>query len=423
MADIDPRQLLLSIYRKALAAVEGGHAVERWLRTHPPDTGPWHLVAVGKAAEAMTIGALAVLGDAVHSGLVITKSGHLSGALGNDGRFAMMYAEHPWPGEGSLQAGDALLDFIETAPVDGRLLFLISGGASSLVEVPVAGVDLAFLRRATDWLLASGQPIDEVNRVRQRLSRIKGGGLRRQLGGRDALALVVSDVPGDDPRAIGSGLLAEPLPGSVGGLPDWLAERLASTPADLAGLPAVPHYLVASLQHALDAARRAALETGYPVSMWPHLLAGDAGLAGREIATSLRHAPPGFLIGGGETTVMLPDAPGHGGRNQHFALAAATVLDGQDDCWLLAAGTDGTDGPTSDAGALVDGGSIERGCAGGLDPDVALERADAGSFLAVSGDLISTGPTGTNVMDLVIGLCVGSVMPANAGSDQKESVE
>lgn len=370
----------------------------------------------------MAVGALSVLGDVVHSGLVITKTGHLSGALESDARFAMMYAEHPWPGEGSLQAGDALLDFIEKVPADGRLLFLISGGASSLVEVPIAGVDLAFLRRATDWLLASGRPIDEINRVRQRLSRIKGGGLRRLLGRREALALVVSDVPGDDPRAIGSGPLAEPLPGCVGELPDWLAERVAVPPADMAGRPAVPHHLVASLQHALDAAQQAALETGYPVSMWPHPLAGDAAVAGREIAVSLRHGPPGFLIGGGETTVMLPDAPGRGGRNQHFALAAAVVLDGHADCWLLAAGTDGTDGPTSDAGALVDGGSIARGRTEGLDPDLALERADAGSFLAASGDLVSTGPTGTNVMDLVIGLRVDPAMLPIAGPGQKESI-
>lgn len=398
---------MLAIYRAALARVDGRRAVAQWLRDHPLAAGAWRVIALGKAASAMMLGARDILGTRLASGLVITKDGHADVEVEADAHLAIHYAEHPWPGEGSLRAGRALTEFIDVSPVDARLLFLISGGASSLVEVPVEGVDLAFLRQANDWLLASGLAIDEVNRVRQRLSRLKGGGLRHYLDGRQALALVISDVPGDDPRAIGSGPLAEPLPGLPAGLPDWLTARVGSAPDAPDAVPAVPHHLVASLEQALVAAEAAACAYGLRVVRMSEPLSGDAALAGQTLAEVVCAAPPGISLWGGETTVALPETPGRGGRNQQLALAAARALAGRDDCWFLSAGTDGTDGPTEDAGALVDGGTVARGRAQGLDPEAALLGADAGRFLEASGDLIHTGPTGTNVTDLVIALRIG----------------
>jgi hydroxypyruvate reductase len=167
---------------------------------------------------------------------------------------------------------------------------------------------------------------------------------------------------------------------------------------------------VPSLQILADnrRARRAALAharaLGYAVHEPAELLAGDAAAAGRRLAAILLEGPPGVTIWGGETTVRLPPAPGVGGRNQHLALAAAGVLAGSDSCYLLAAGTDGSDGPTEDAGALVDGCTLQRASLEGFDAESSLAAANAGPLLEASGDLIATGPTGTNVMDLVIGL-------------------
>jgi hydroxypyruvate reductase len=162
------------------------------------------------------------------------------------------------------------------------------------------------------------------------------------------------------------------------------------------------------LEQAIDAALQAAEAFGCRVERMNDDLYGDAAVAGRRIAEKVCTLPTGLFIWGGETTVALPENPGRGGRNQHLALAAALALSGRDDCWLLSAGTDGTDGSTEYAGALIDGGTVARGRAHGLDPELALLGADAGRFLEASGDLIHTGPTGTNVMDLVIALRVGN---------------
>lgn len=403
-----PRDLILDIYKAALARVNGRRVVVEWLRAHPLRECAWHVVALGKAAEAMALGARDVLDHRIVSGLVVTKKGHVEPGSWDDSRFSLYCAEHPLPGDGSIRAGHALLRFIRMSAPDAKFLFLISGGASSLVEVPLPGVNLDFLYKVNEWLLASGLPIDQVNWVRQRLSRIKGGGLRHYLMNRESMALVISDVPGNNPCAIGSGLLADALPGfPSSNLPAWLAECVDASPEVKATASSVPHYLVASSAQAIDAAVRTARDAGYFAERMSDALSGDAAVKGGDIAALLCNLAPGVFIWGGETTVTLPDNPGRGGRNQHLALAAARILSGRNDCWLMSAGTDGTDGPTDDAGALIDGGTTARGRLQGLDPDQALHQADSGRFLEASGDLIQTGPTGTNVMDLVIALRIG----------------
>jgi glycerate 2-kinase len=191
-------------------------------------------------------------------------------------------------------------------------------------------------------------------------------------------------------------------------LPQWLC-TLVDRGLEARGAPlarSVDPRILASLGDARRAAAQRARELGYAVWEHPDLRGGDAYREGLELAQWLLEAPPGVQVWGGETTVRLPDNPGRGGRNQHLALAAATRIAGFPGVYFLAAGTDGTDGPTEDAGALVDGGTLARGREQGLDVESALTRADAGSFLEASGDLVNTGPTGTNVMDLMLGLKV-----------------
>jgi glycerate 2-kinase len=223
-------------------------------------------------------------------------------------------------------------------------------------------------------------------------------------------ALAISDVPGDRPAAIGSGLLVpEPdLPAQLDAmsLPDWLRDKVTAGLAQRAA-PAqqVPRlHIVANLELAKQAAAEQAKQLGYAVTVHDAFLDGDAAETGRRLALELCNGVSGISIWGGETTVRLPAETGRGGRNQHLALAAAVELAGSKSCYLLAAGTDGTDGPTQDAGALVDGGTIARATLEKLDAGRALTAADAGTLLEASGDLVTTGPTGTNVMDLVIGL-------------------
>ncbi len=398
------RHHALSIYANALRQVEGRKCTAEALRADNLMASTY-VVAIGKAAAAMTLGARDVLGDMLVAALVITKTGHRDPALHGDVRITQLEAEHPVPGAGSLAAGKALLEFLAAAPVNAQFLFLISGGASSLVEVLPAGVDLASYQRVNQWLLGSGWDIHRMNRVRRRLSCIKGGRLVRYLKGRATRCLLISDVPGDDPASIGSGLLVTTLMSSESDsdLPDWLGALINATRLDEAPVAtAIPMQIVASNATAREAAAQAGQALGYTVFQHNALLAGHTVNEAHECAQSVLEGAPGIYLWGGETTIELPENPGRGGRNQSFGLAAAQVLAGSESVVLLAVGTDGTDGPGEEAGALVDGGTLARGAEYGLDADDCLDRADAGRFLAASGDLIQTGPTGTNVMDLVI---------------------
>jgi hydroxypyruvate reductase len=405
---IDHRNALIRIYHAALKRVEGRVAVAQWLKSNPMPAA-LRVIAIGKAAQSMVLGAYDVLDEGIEQALILSKEGHIDYSWCRQRGCLAHESAHPVPDERSLEAGQTLLDFIaEDAQLP--LLFLISGGASSLVEVPIDGVGLDDLARANRWLLGSGLDILQMNTVRKALSRIKGGGLLAYLKQPEVVGLAISDVPGDDPAAIGSGVLTpdEGLAARLASLslPPWLKDKLqqvgrrrANTAVSLPKLE-----IVADLRLAQEAAAQYAATLGYPVSVRQRLLSGDAAQTGKLLARELLNGPPGVVIWGGETTVNLPRDPGRGGRNQHLALAAARELAGVSDCYLLAAGTDGTDGPTEDAGAVVDGATVARGALHGESPERALADADSGRLLEMSGDLITTGPTGTNVMDLVIGL-------------------
>jgi glycerate 2-kinase len=377
----DPRTCLLDLFRIALDAVDGRGAVRRALaRESAGAADRWRAFAVGKAAASMWCGASDALGPRLDGGLVIVPDGDVFAAQARALGAEVLHAAHPFPDARSLAAGARLLDAVARLPEGVQPLFLISGGSSSLVEVLRDGVDLAQARALGAAGLAEGVPIGELNRRRATVSQLKGGGLTARLQARPALALFISDVPADDPAVIGSGLLA-------------------ARPGDR-----VERRIVASLAQALDAVEAEAQRDGLAVTRLANRLDGEAAAQGERLARLLVAGPAGLLLAGGETTVTLPVNPGRGGRNQQLALAAAMQLAGRSDVALLACGTDGIDGASPDAGALVDGGT----CAGirdaGLDPSRQLASADAGTALEAAGDLVHTGPTGTNVCDIVLGL-------------------
>jgi glycerate 2-kinase len=343
---------------------------------------PVRVAAVGKAASAMVLGAHDALGTAIERALVITKDGHVLPQLHAIAGIEILESAHPMPDGRSLAAGARLLRWVDEMPAHVEPLFLISGGSSSLVEVLEAGTSFADLERLSAEGLATGIAIGELNARRAQHSRIKGGRLAARLNGRFARALFISDVPGDDPAVIGSGLLGPAAQGADN----------------------VERVIVASIDHAVEAVAAAAMELGLAVDACPRRFDGDVMRLAVRFSHELHLSPVEVRVWGGESTVQLPEHPGRGGRNQHLGLAAARLIAGHPDLLLLTAGTDGTDGATDDAGALVDAETCSRLTLANVDTDAALRRADSGTALATAGDLVHTGPTGTNVGDLVIGL-------------------
>jgi glycerate 2-kinase len=376
---MNPRRLLLELLERSLRAVDGETRVAHALRGC--DAGAIELFAIGKAAGAMMLGASAALGDRVRRGLLITKDGHVDPRLANRANFHVMESAHPVPDERSLAAGAELARRLDHLAEDVYPVFLVSGGSSSLVESLHAGRTLADLQQLNHLGLGAGWDIARLNAQRAGLSRLKAGGVARLLDGRPAHALFISDVPGDDPDVIGSGLL---------GVDAGKADR-------------IERLIVANIETAMHGAREAALAHGLELETCPRF-SGDAQDVALEFLAALRHTAADGLVWGGESTVTLSARPGRGGRNQHLALSAARAMRASDAFTILAAGTDGTDGPTDDAGAIVDARTIERAGLAGVDVERALLDFDSGLALEAAGDLIHTGPTGTNVGDLLIGI-------------------
>ncbi len=370
----------------ALAAVEGRALVRSALAAIAVND-PVYVIALGKAASGMALGAYDVLGTRLTAGFLATKYGHLEPALAATGLFQCCEAGHPLPDASRLLAGERLLAFIAASPRHATLLFLISGGTSAVVEVLAEGYTLDTIQRINNELLCDACGIAEINAQRQRFSRIKGGGLAGYLERRPALALLLSDVPGDDPAVIGSGLLW-PMP-----------EHVAAT-----GRVRVAHRVMGGNATALHAAARHGHEHDLPVFLNDSPIIGQVDDIARQCVEALRAGPRGLYLWGGESTIKLPVQAGRGGRNQHLALTVARDMAGCDHTVFMALASDGSDGPGDDAGGLIDGATLARGKAQGLDIRRCLAEADSGAFLAASGDLLHTGPTGTNVMDLWLGL-------------------
>jgi len=412
------RELLGAFFRAGLQAVGGRQCVRSYLEDHLPGKNIT-IIGIGKAASAMALGAADSLKEQLHCGLVISKPGHFDRECIEDTRLVCLEAGHPLPDERSLSAGEALTNFLNDAHPTTTLLFLISGGSSSLVETLADPLDLEKLRELNVWLLGSGLDIYRINRIRQVVSGIKGGKLRRWIGQRKTSALMISDVADNSPDIIGSGLLVEPraVEQVMTGLPAWIVSMLAICDRNAAiesdVYKPIPHAIVADISLALTVASDAATAAGFSARVVNNRLSGDAVESGREIMAYMEAAKPGVYFWGGETTIQLPANPGRGGRCQSLALSAAQLLDGRDDIILLAAGTDGTDGPGNDAGAIIDGGTIGRGRQAGINPVAALDNADAGTFLEASGDLMITGATGTNVTDMIIAMKMDTGLPGD----------
>lgn len=373
----DPRRrLLLDLYRAALAAVDGRRRVRAALASDPGKE-PVSAVAIGKAASAMMLGAADALGPRLQRGLVVGPDGGIARELAGRAGMQCLEAGHPLPDERSIAAGQALLAFAAATPPGGRVLLMVSGGASALLEVPAPGVSLADLQRLYTEATAQGLDIESLNARRRELSQVKGGRLPGLFAGSNVEGLAISDVPRDDPAVIGSGLLAAP------------GCRLT---------------LVGSLDEALEAILRTARAQAFSVQRIADRLAGDAAAAARRFCHELAVGAADLLVWGGEAVVNLPAQPGRGGRCQHFALTAAQCIAGHPELIVLAAGTDGRDGASEDAGAIVDGATAERVLDAGFDMAGCLAAADSGPPLEAAGDLVYTGATGTNVGDIVLGL-------------------
>jgi hydroxypyruvate reductase len=426
------RARLDAIFRAALAAVDAEAAVARQLRCDGaqlaiagravPEASRLVVLAAGKAAAAMAAGVEAVAADRIVAGLAVTKDGH-GRALR---RVAVRESSHPVPDARCEAAAREVLALASGAAPDDVLLVLLSGGASSLLACPQPGLDLDEIAATTAALLAAGADIHALNTVRKHLVEIAGGRLARAARTARVEVLVISDVLGDPLDVIASGPctpdpstfadavavlarhdLVERVPSRVRAHLEagMRGERAESPKPGDPALERVQLTIVASLRDALHAAAAAARAQGLHPVVVSDALQGEARVAGRRFGALARcvapAAAPVCLLAGGETTVTVR-GPGRGGRSQELALAAAFELAGLERVTLLAAGTDGSDGPTDAAGAFADAATLARAAARGADASAALERNDAYPFFAAEGGLLRTGPTGTNVMDLVV---------------------
>jgi len=378
------------------------------------------LLGIGKAAVAMTITLSRILGARLDAGLVITK--HVSAIP----PFPIVILEggHPIPDESSLEAGEKTIELVSSLGQDDLLICLISGGGSALVAAPVDGVSLADSQVLTSALLTCGARIDEINTLRRRLDQVKGGGIAKMANGGTIVSLILSDVVGGALEAIASGptapdpaMRAEAL--SIlekymleDRIPTSILHSLRTFPeTPKAGDPIfgrVQNVLVGSNLLAAKAALNQAEAEGFHPYLLRTDLQGEARAIGFELATFLRQARltgdpfPGqvCIVAGGETTVTLT-GNGKGGRNTELALAAVSVLADFPGVMLVTLATDGEDGPTEAAGAVVTGETFRRAAGFGLHPGDFLKRNDSYSFFSVLDDLLKPGPTGTNVNDLV----------------------
>lgn len=387
------RRTLLDLLTTALLAVDPERLTAAAVR-RLDIASPVTVIALGKAAPGMARGAAAVLGAS--SGLVVTDHPEEVPA-----GYELVVGDHPLPGKESVRAGRRALEVAARSQLP--VLFLISGGGSALCELPAPGLELADLVATTRLLLASGAGIDEINLVRRHLSAVKGGRLGA-VAGSVVATLVLSDVPSGQLGTVSSGpTVAEPstpddalrvikryrLPS---GRPVMTAlERSSPAPRPR------PHPLVrvADGQDAAAAARDRATAIGLRAIVAPVL----TGEASTQALAMVESSLPGITIAAGETTVRVT-GNGRGGRNQHAALAAAIHLDGNPEVVFAALATDGVDGPTTAAGAIVDGTTCGRARALGLDPGRHLAESDAYPLLMQIGDGLRCGPTGTNVADL-----------------------
>jgi hydroxypyruvate reductase len=364
-----PNKFLRAVFAASVAAADPGQRLARSL----PAPGPGRNVVIGagKAAASMAAALEAAWGEADFEGVVVTRYGHAVPTR----RIQVIEAAHPVPDGNSERGARAVLAAVAGLTEVDQVIALISGGASALLVLPVPGVtlkDKVFLNKA---LLESGAPIGTMNRIRQALSAIKGGRLAAAAAPARLVTLAISDVPGDDPAAIGSG-------------PTFY--------------PGADYRLIATPAMALDAAAAFARARGVNVKILGDAIEGEAAAVGRDMAAlALRETGPVLLLSGGETTVTIGrEKPGRGGRNTEFLLSLALALNGPIHIHAIAGDSDGIDGTEDAAGAVIGPDTLARAQQAGLDAAAMLQRHDSYSLFAKLGDLVITGPTLTNVNDI-----------------------
>ncbi len=432
------RGIYLRIVQTALEAVDPARCVTGALqrsgdliRVHGrvfdlSDTRRVFVIGFGKAAAPMAQAVERVLGDRLTAGVVIVKEGHSLPTR----RIRVLEAAHPVPDQRSILAATEVVRLARQAEEDDLVIVLISGGGSALLTLPATGITLDDIRHTTDILLKAGATINELNAVRKHLSAVKGGQLARYIAPAHAIGLVLSDVVGNRLDVIASGPLS-PDPTTfadawavlkkyqlVESVPPRVRQRLQlgmqgsipETPKPGDSLFERIHVvIVGDNARAAEAAARAAKEAGYNSQVLSTFVEGEArevarvvAALGKEVRRYNRPVPVrACLVLGGETTVTVR-GKGLGGRNQELALAAALALEEWPGITVVALGTDGTDGPTDAAGGMVDAGTPLRAREAGLDPLAHLLDNNAYPLLQAAGDLLITGPTRTNVNDLIL---------------------
>ena len=426
----------LDIFQAGLRAVAPGSAVRKHCRRNGNrltmgsevyDLSGYKKILVvggGKAGAAMAAEMEAILGNRISGGIVSVKYGHLAEL----NHIQIVEAGHPVPDRNGGKGALAITAMAESATADDLIICLISGGGSALMPLPARGLSLADKQKTTGVLLACGATIHEINTIRKHLSDIKGGMLARAASPATLVSLILSDVVGDDLDVIASGpcvpdssTFADCMDiitgyGIENRLPEAVTDRLKAglsgqiTETPKPGDPAFEkthNLIIGRNMDAVTAAKSAAENLGYPTLILSSMIEGEtrdaagfhSAIAREAVKTGNPMSPPLCILSGGETTVTIR-GKGLGGRNQEFALAAAMDIAGYENITVLSGGTDGTDGPTDAAGAIADGTTAARAGALGMDPRQYLADNDAYHFFNRLGDLIKTGPTNTNVMDL-----------------------
>lgn len=426
----DHKQHLQLISLQALEAADAHRAVREHLRfsqegieagTHIIGLKPGariYLVAFGKAAPAMTRAAVEILHGQIEAG-VIAAPRHIDDLPPS---IQIFRAGHPLPDAGSLAAGHATELLLENATADDLLLALVSGGGSAMLELPLPGIKIDDLRRLNTLLIHSGLPVHKINTIRRALSRIKNGGLARLASPARVLSLILSDVVGDRLSAIASGPTvlkrasraeARHILQESGLWADTCASiRFAldcpDPPLERARRPR--NILIGNNSHVVHAAGQQAQALGFSVKEVTTKMRGEASEVGARFGLQMKNLrkrrilkKPACLLMGGETTVTV-QGQGLGGRNQELALAAAIALADTQHVAVMSFATDGVDGPTDAAGAIITGDTAARARSLGFLPQEALQENDAYPLLKSVGALLRIGPTGTNLNDLVVGL-------------------
>jgi len=436
------REHLESIFRAGIEAVDPGEAVARAVKRQGDtllvagepyllkDYERVFVIGAGKAGAPMALAMERILGDRLSGGTITVKYGHTAPLR----KVEVQEAGHPIPDEEGIKGAERISGIAGEAGERDLVFCVISGGGSALLVSPAEGIGLKEKQAATAELLACGASIEEMNAVRKHLSKVKGGQLARLCRPATVVTLILSDVVGDPLDVIASGPTVPDSStfgdcleivgryGLSGRLPKPVMRRLEQGASGT--LPETPkqgervfervrNEIVGNSFSAVLAAGRRAESLGYTPLILSTRIEGEtrevarvhAAIFREAVASGFPVARPACILSGGETTVTLK-GKGKGGRNQEFSLAVALHIRGEDRIFFLSAGTDGTDGPTDAAGAFADGTSVDRGRALNMEAGRHLDENDSYPFFEALGDLLVTGPTNTNVMDLRIGLIV-----------------